>query len=211
MKTSLIITFLLIITVSATGQIIDRISFNYGITSSDLEWNYEQDLPYSIHNDWGNQKIIGFYSGLDFEYLDSKYFALSTGIGFYQRGAMDYLPPSTHKWDLDYLTFDTKVKVKYDFNNFIPYLIIGPRIDYLLKYSSEFDEFARLEMLNKFNYGLRYGLGMQYDFGKFILGFAWKNNLNFNSIGENDGEYMSPPFKINDKTIIFNLDIGIGV
>lgn len=209
MKIKLLITLFLIITIRVSGQVIDRISFNYGITSSDLEWNYEQDLTFPIYYDWGNQKIIGFYSGLDFEYLDSKYFALSTGIGFYQKGAMDSWTQRALKWNIDYLTFDTKVKVKYDFNNFIPYLIVGPRIDYLLKYSREFDEFARLEMLNKIDYGLRYGLGMQYDFGKITLGFAWKNNISFNSIVENDGGYMRPPYKINDKTMIFNIDFGI--
>lgn len=208
-KKSLIITFLLINTIILNAQIIDRISFSSGITSSDLEWELEQDPSLPTLNDLDNRKINGFYSGIDFDYLESKFFTLSTGIGFYQKGAKYDWGNRASKLDLSYLTFDTKIKVKYDFNNFTPYLIIGPRIDYLLQFSSAFDEFNRLGMMNKINYGLRYGLGIQYDFGKIILGFALKNNVSFNSIVENSGEYMNPPFKINDKTMILNLDLGI--
>lgn len=207
-KILLIIAFLIHVTIS-NSQIVDRISFNYGITSSDLQWKFEQDPSLPTFNNLENRNIIGFYSGIDIDYLKSKFFALSTGIGFYQKGAKYDRGNIADKLDLSYLTFDTKVKVKYDFNNFTPYLIIGPRIDYLLKFSSAFDEFDRLGMMNRINYGLVYGLGIQYDFGKIILGLAWKNNVNFNSIAENSGEYMNPPFKINDKTMIFNLDIGI--
>ncbi len=52
----LLITLFLIITIRVSGQVIDRISFNYGITSSDLEWNYEQDLTFPIYNDWGQSE-----------------------------------------------------------------------------------------------------------------------------------------------------------
>lgn len=209
MKKNLLIIILLINTIMSNAQIIDRISFNYGITNSDINWNIEQDPSLPSLNDFGNRKITGFYSGIDIDYLKSKFFSLSTGIGFYQKGAKYDWSNRVSKLDLNYLTFDTKVKVKYDFNNFTPYLIMGPRIDYLLKFSSAFDEFDRLGMMNKINYGLVYGLGIQYDLGKIILGLAWKNNVNFNSIAKNSGEYMNPSFKIKDKTMVFNLDFGI--
>jgi hypothetical protein len=207
-KKLLIIAFLIHVTIS-NGQIVDRISFNYGITSSDLQWEFEQDPSLPTLNDLANRNLNGFYSGIDIDYLKSRFFALSTGIGFYQKGAKYDWGNRASKLDLSYLTFDTKVKVKYDFNKFTPYLVIGPRIDYLLQFSSAFDDFDRLGMMNKINYGLRYGLGIQYDFGKIILGLAWKNDVSFNSIVDNNGEYMNPPFTIKDKTMFFNLDFGI--
>ena len=208
MKKNLLIIILLINTIILNAQIIDRISFNYGITSSDLEWEIK-DPSFPTLNELDNRKINGFYSGIDIDYLKSKFFTLSTGIGFYQKGTKYNWANLPSKLDLSYLTFDTKIKVKYDFNNFTPYLTIGPRIDYLLKYSSAFDDFDRLGMMNKINYGLRYGLGIQYNFGKIILGLAWKNDVSFNSIVDNNGEYMNPPFTIKDKTMFFNLDFGI--
>lgn len=206
-KKLLFIAFLIHVTI-LNGQIIDRISFNYGITSSDLEWEIEDPSLPTI-NEIDNGKINGFFSGVDIDYLESKFFTFSTGIGFYQKGSKYYLASLPSKLDLSYLTFDTKIKVKYDFNNFTPYLTIGPRIDYLLKFSSAFDQIDRSGMMNKINYGLRYGLGIQYDFGKIILGIALKNNVSFNSIAKINT--INPPFKIivNDKTTIFNLDFGI--
>lgn len=207
-KKSLIIAFLIHVTIS-NAQFVDRISFNYGITSSDLQWKFDPSYPLPTFNDIANRNLNGFYSGIDIDYLKSKFFALSTGIGFYQKGAKYDWGNRASKLDLSYLTLDTKVKVKYDFNNFTPYLVIGPRIDYLLQFSGAFDDYDRLGMINKINYGLRYGLGIQYDFGKIILGLAWKNNGSFNSIVDNKGEYINPPFTIKDKTMVFNLDFGI--
>lgn len=209
MKKLLLIIAFIINTVISNGQFIDRVSFNYGITSSDLEWELEQNPSLPTLNGMNNRKTNGFYSGIDIDYLKSKFFTLSTGIGFCQKGAKYDWGNRASKLDLSYMTFDTKIKIKYDFNKFTPYLMIGPRIDYLLQFSSAFDEYDRLGMMNKINYGLRYGLGIQYDFGKVILGLVWKNNVNLNFIAENSGEYMNPPFKINDKTMILNLDFGI--
>lgn len=208
MKKKFLIIYFLTLTTIANAQFVDRISFNYGITSSDLEWEFK-DPSLPTFNKLDNRNTNGFYSGIDIDYLKSRFFVLSTGIGFYQRGAKYDWGNRAIKSDLSYLTFDTKVKVKYDFNNFTPYLVIGPRIDYLLQFSSAFDDFDRLGMMNKINYGLRYGVGIQYDFGKIILGIAWKNNVSFNSTVVNNGEYMNPPFNIKDKTMVFNLDFGI--
>lgn len=209
MKNNLLIIIFLIVAVNSTAQIIDRISFNYGLTNSDLEWDFKQDDPTLTLIDIDNRRVRGFYSGIDFEYLGSKFFTLMTGVGFYQKGAKYDWGNRETKMSFDYLTFDTKLKIKYDIKNLTPYLIVGPRIDYLIRFNSYFEEYDRLKMMNKTNYGLRYGFGLQYSFERFIMGFAWKNNASFNSIIENDGEYMRPAFDINDKTMIFNLDFGI--
>ena len=114
---------------------------------------------------------------------------------------------SPYSWNLDYLTFDTKLKVKYKFKNLTPYLLIGPRFDYLIKYSSGFVAIDGLATLNKTNYGLRYGTGLQYYFKKLILGFGWESNINFNSIAEKNGEDI-PKFTLSDKTMVFKCEIG---
>lgn len=209
MKIRFLIISCLILTTIANAQFVDRISFNYGITSSDLQWEFDPSYSLPTLSDLPNRNLSGFYSGIDIDYLKSKFFALSTGIGFYQNGAKYDWGNRTIKSDLSHLTFDTKIKIKYDFNKFTPYFVIGPRVDYLLQFSSAFDDYDRLGMMNKINYGLRYGLGIQYDLGRIILGLAWKNNVSFNSTVENNGEYINPSFKIKDKTMIFSLDFGI--
>jgi len=212
MRNLLLIIAIMLISTISRGQFIDRITFNFGVTNTDLEWKFEEDalFPIPIFSDLDNREAKGFYSGIDIEYFSSKYFSLSTGIGFFQKGGKFDWGNRAIKSNLDYLTFDTKIKVKYELNSFTPYIIIGPRIDYLLKFNGpEFEEFFRYNILNKYNYGLVYGLGVQYDFKKIILGLSWQNNASFNPIVVNDGEYMRPPFRIIDKSMNFSIDFGI--
>jgi len=135
------------------------------------------------------------------------------GVGFYQKGALDEYTSEgkvvgSYKWNLDYFTIDTKLKAKIRFKNLYPYLLVGPRFDYLLRFSSEFNEYDQLAKLNKINYGLRGGIGVQYLIDNFIVGIGWEKNYNFNPIVDNNGENIRPEFTIDDKTMIFKCEIG---
>src|SRR5665647_2932243 len=110
MKKNFLIIFFLILTTISNAQFVDRISFNYGITSSDLQWEFDPSYSLPTFNDIANRNLNGFYSGIDIDYLKSRFFVLSTGIGFYQNGAKYDWSNRAIKLDLSYLTFDTKIK-----------------------------------------------------------------------------------------------------
>ena len=211
-----ILTFgLLIFTMVSKSQKINSVSVNYGISHSDLKWDYDANNSIINLGALGSKSINGFYCNANFESFESKYFALVTGVGFYQKGALDEFTSDgvmysrSVKWNLDYLTIDTKLKAKIRYKNLSPILMVGPRIDYLLRFSSEFDEFDQKAKLNRINYGLRYGIGIQYFINNLILGIGWENNLNFNSVVVNNGENIRPEFTIDDKTMIFKCEIGL--
>ena len=207
MKIYLLTFGLLLFSFVAKSQKINSISVNSGISLSNLSWNYDENDSYIDYSNLGQKTIYGFYSNVEIEYFESKYFALVSGLGYYQKGGEDKLENSSFNWNLDYLTFDTKLKAKYRLKNWSPYLLGGPRVDYLIKYSSDFKELEKLTTLNKTNYGLRYGIGLQYFLNKLTFGISWESNVNFNSIVENNGENM-PKFTIDDKTMIFKCQIG---
>lgn len=198
----------------AKSQKISSVSISYGISHSDLKWDYDANNSIINLGLLGSKSINGFYCNADIESFESKYFALVTGIGFYQKGALDEFPTerdgfvSSLKWNLDYITIDTKLRAKIKLKKFSPYLLVGPRLDYLVRFSSEFDEYDQLAKLNKINYGLRGGIGVQYFIDNFIVGVGWENNFNFNPIVDNNGEYIRPVFTIDDKTMIFKCEIG---
>lgn len=211
-----ILTFgLLLFSVVSKSQKISSVSVNYGISHSDLKWNYDANNSIVNFGALGSKSLNGFYCNVNFESFTSKYFALVTGVGFYQKGALDEVTSDgvevfkSFKWNLDYLTIDTKLKAKIRHKNFSPYLVAGPRLDYLLRYSSEFDEFDQKAKLYRINYGLRYGIGLQYFLNKLIIGIGWESNFNFNSVVNNNGENIRPEFKIDDKTMIFKCEIGL--
>lgn len=203
-----ILTFgLLLVSIFAKSQIINNISVYYGISHSDL--NMKSNGTYLDYSKLGEKGIVGFYSGINIESFEGKYLAFVTGIGFYQKGGLDeFNEESSLKWNLDYLTIDAKLKAKYRYKNLSPYLLVGPRLDYMLKHSMEFDALNNKAKMNNINYGLRYGIGFQYFIDKFIVGLGWENNFNFNSIVDNNGTSVKPEFIIDDKTMIFKCEIG---
>lgn len=210
-----ILTFgLLLFSFVARSQKISSVSVNYGISHSDLAWEYDAaNNPYINLGLLGSKSITGLYCNVDVESFESKYLALVTGVGFYQKGALDEFTSEgkvvgSYKWNLDYFTIDTKLKAKIRFKNLSPYLLVGPRLDYLLRFSSEFNEYDQLAKLSKINYGLRGGIGVQYLIDNFIVGIGWEKNYNFNPIVDNNGENIRPEFTIDDKTMIFKCEIG---
>jgi hypothetical protein len=208
-----ILTFgLLIVSIFAKSQIMNSISVYYGISRSDLNLNYSE--PYFNSTNSSMKSITGFYSGINFESFGAKYLAMDTGIGFYQKGGLNGFiqegDGGVHSltWNLDYLTIDTKLKAKYRYKNISPYLLIGPRFDYLLKSSSEFRKYVVYSDVNKINYGIRYGIGIQYFIDKLFVGISWEDNVNFNSVVDNNGKKIRPAITIDDNTMILKCGIG---
>ena len=202
-----VLTFgLFMFSIVVKSQFINGISANYGISLSDL--NLESNVSY--FRDLGAKSIVGFYSGINIESFEGKYLAFVTGIGFYQKGGLDkFNDESSINWNLDYLTIDAKLKAKYRYKNLSPYLLLGPRIDYMLKHGRELDAINNNDVkINKINYGLRYGIGLQYFIDNFFVGLGWENNYNLNSIVDNNGKSVKPEFTIDDKTMIFKCEIG---
>lgn len=214
MKIYLLTFGLLLFFFVARSQKIISVSVSYGISHSDLKWDYDANNSIINLGLLGSKSINGFYCNVDIESFESKYLALITGVGFYQKGALDEFPTerdgfvSSLKWDLDYITIDTKLKAKIKFKNISPHLLVGPRLDYLLRFSSEFDEYDQLAKLNKINYGLRGGIGVQYFIDNLIVGIGWENNFNFNPIVDNNGKNIRPEFTIDDETMIFKCELG---
>lgn len=208
MKIVILTVGLLLFCFVARSQKISSVSVNYGITRSDLDWKFDDDSSYINLGGLGSKSISGFYCSVNMAAFETKYLSLESGAGFCQKGGLDEFRSSL-KWSLDYLTLDTKLKAKIRIKNLSPYVVAGPRLDYLLRYSAEFDEFDRLAKLSRVNYGLRGGIGLQYFFDNFFAGIGWENNFSFNPIVDNNGEYMRPTFTIKDNTMIFKCEVGI--
>lgn len=205
-KVKLLFIGLLLLSVESYSQIVDRITVNTGVSSSNLKWVYEGDAA-SFYPDMQYPSLLGYFNKVDLEYFEYKHYNLTTGFGFYQKGSQ--FINRAYELHLNYLTFDAMLKLKYKIKKVLPHFVVGPRFDYLVNHSKEFNEFDQLATLYKNNYGLRYGVGIQYDFGKFDLGLGWQNNFNFNSVVVNKGEKIWPEFEIEDKTRVFFLNLAL--
>lgn len=194
------------------AQVTDQIGIKYGISVSDLDWVYTDESNAYNSMDLGQQKLTGFFTTVTFEYFNKRYWNMSSGFGFYQKGG-EIDEGLFYKWHLDYLTLDTQVKLKYPLGKFSPHLLFGPRIDYLVKYSSDMDKYQvkANSKINKTNAGLRYGLGIDYDFGALLVNLGWSNNLNFNDILTSSSTSNIYAATIKDKTMVFYIGVLVPV
>jgi len=189
MKKIIIVIVGLLFTQLTYGQII---TIKAGTSFSKLEWKLDKinlDPPYK-------ETLIGLsiFAGID--YLNKKYYNLSSSIGYIQRGGRGEIPLTnsqgnltdstiTSKPGLNYFSFNTIIELKYPIKkNFIPFLCIGPRLDFLTSYSDHFDSIDDINELNNISYGLLIGGGIKYEFTKFQIGLRCDYYLDFDKVAD---------------------------
>jgi len=129
-----------------------------------------------------NETMIGYsiFAGID--YLDKKYFNLSSNIGMIRKIGRGAEPHNygddfnlsfglSEKLSLDYLSLNTSMDLKYPIKKISPFLSFGPRFDYLLHSSnnqpytqSNFDD------IKNASFGLILGGGLKYNVSKLQFG-----------------------------------------
>lgn len=207
------ITLLIIVIFLSLTSFGQTLKIQAGPSFSNLDWNTDA-ISMSLYN----ETLIGysFFVGLD--YLNTKYFNLSSNLGILRKGGkqtimlMSFVGPSIERSyyaQLDYLSVNTLIDLKYPITDKItPYLFFGPRLDYLVGFSNEYDVLTVKDDLNGLNYGFVLGGGLKYDWSRFQIGIHADYYLNFNKIA--DWSAVIPDYggTISDKTFTINLSLG---
>ncbi len=185
-----------------------------GVSISKLDWLIsENGTRYFDETLIGNTFFVGV------EYLEKKHLNLSSNIGYLRKGGKDNIvftdingitrENNTEKAKLDYFSINTTIDFKYPINEkIIPFVSIGPRIDYLVGYPDVLEGINEMNELNKVNYGFILGGGLRYKFEKIRIGLRADYYLNFNKIAEWPAQTNNLGGKINDKTLLINLSVG---
>lgn len=171
----------------AFGQ---TVKIQTGTTLSKLDWqiNHLDFAPYS-------EAIIGYSVMAGIDYLESKYFNLSSNLGFIRKGGKGTITFTTETGEpidertgrakLDYFTVNTTFDFKYPVKDkIIPFVSFGPRFDYLAGFSKEFDGLNELDALKDYNIGLILGGGVKYDLSKIQIGLRADYYLNFVKVAD---------------------------
>jgi hypothetical protein len=196
----------LIITILTNGQ---TIKIQTGTSLSNLAWSNSD-----IHAYEKTLTGYSFFAGTDF--LNKKYFNLSSNIGFLRKGgkggAIIYdingnpVGETSEKAKFDYFSFNSTIDLKYPIKDKInPFISFGPRFDYLLSYyNNEMIKMVdKMDGLEKCNIGLILGTGFYYDFTKFQFGLLADYYFNFKNIAD-----WPVVLEFADKTFTINLTIG---
>lgn len=187
-----------------------------GTSYSSLQWKLN-----NISGEVFNEQLTGYSILIGIDYANNKFFNLSSNMGMLRKGGVEGAEGTiitnvdgtpVDKDDmakLDYLTMNTTIDLKYGLKQYgSPYLSIGPRFDYLINFSEEFNQFDENNKLNKYNFGLLVGVGYKYEIFDVMFGLRADYYANFMKIAEWDADVNTVGGSIQDQTYTITATIG---
>lgn len=191
------------------------LNFQAGTSYSKLSWETG-----AVDMKLFNEVSIAFNGFVGLDYLDKQYFNLSSNVGLLRKGGQAVIEilddegletgeTKMEKATLDYLTFNTLFDIKYPIKEkIIPFISVGPRLDYLVNSSKELETLDKMNALNSISYGLLLGGGLKYNLANLQLGLRADYYLNFNKVAEWPAETGNLGGEVSDQTFTINLVVG---
>ncbi len=211
MKQFKLLVFGLLLSSLASGQ---TVKIQTGTTISKLDWEIgNMNLaPYK-------ETLIGYSVFAGIEYLENKFFNLSSNLGVVRKGGKEkvtyvtetgeLIDKKTEKATLDYITVNSTFDIQYPIKDkVLPFMSVGPRFDYLISYSNVFESLKEIDALKKYNIGLILGGGIKYDLSKVQIGLRADYYLDFYKVADWPAQTGNLGGKVNDKTVTLNFTIG---
>jgi hypothetical protein len=137
----LILTFEIFVLQSGNAQLIKSYGFKVAFTSAN------QKFDYTYLTNIETKSRVGFNVAIFAEWLNTPFISLVTQGEYTQRGmgmefnrtgnSPDIIGTSINYNRVDYLSIPVFVKLSLPVEPINPYLIVGPRIDFLLGYKSD--------------------------------------------------------------------------
>lgn len=209
------ILFLLVAITTSVISFAQTITFQAGTSISNLNWELTGTNIPPLYG----QKLIGYsvFAGID--YFDRKYLTLSSNIGMIRKGGKDEityydihgnpLRTETEKPSLDFVSLNTTVDFKYPIKEkIIPFICIGPKVDYLVNQSGHFDGIERFGNINPIAFGFVTGGGIKYDLSVLQLGVRALYYIDKTAVAEWTNAGSNTGGEINTHTFAINLSVG---
>ncbi|MFZ4400676.1 MAG: hypothetical protein ACOYO1_11620 [Bacteroidales bacterium] len=167
------ITTLFLISLYSQAQFLHSIELNNGISVSKVT-AYNRNFEIDPNSSKDELYFSGISSAINLKYWNHKYWNLSSQLSYMETGQKtsqevyenltNIKIRSYSVFYFNLLSFNTMIEIKYPNKYIIPSIKFGPRIDFTFIDISKFDN------LNKINYGLSLGGGVNHQFnGHFNL------------------------------------------
>lgn len=180
---------------SLLAQIPKSIDVKPGISLSNQSW-YKDNNKQSSNNPY----YAGLFVSVNLEFMQHKWMSILAEGGFTMKSYT-----SSGNNSLDYVYLSPLFKARMEFGKFIPYLFLGPRIDFLLRTKVE-RESGSPEPLNKYIYGLMYGIGLEYIFWPFGISLGFHQQNDFNNIADYINS-VGVEHELKQNTFVINLGL----
>lgn len=192
------------------GQVLH---LQFGPSISNLEWSVE-----NIKRIGPDKTLMGKSAFIGLDYLNSRHFNLATNIGYIQKGDRSDIAYLQEEGEIlvfpkmkalfEYYTLNTLAEIKLPIKNtIIPFVSVGPRIEYLNSYSKDFSFVEEMDELPKFSYGLNAGGGIKLNFRRLQVGVRSDYYLNVRKMADWISNSDDKGW-IDDQTYLVNLTVG---
>lgn len=153
MKTNFFSLFFIFCYLQINAQFFNAIGITAGATYANQYWN--DDIKKSTES---KNFVLGYNGSVMAEFFSGDWVRWVSEIQFNQKGSIDR-DSIDYTTKLNYLSFNNFLKIRYEMVSVIPYVLIGPRIEYLLSGSSESKRVTGT--FNPLHVNLAGGLGLE--------------------------------------------------
>ena len=215
-KAVIVFSLIFLTTFYSQAQLVKSIALKPGIVWATQDWKFHN---ISAASDYHYR--MGIHLGANVEFIQHPFISIVTELGYIPKGyrteyehSNENQPEGTGEmteeiFTTHYLYITPMLKARIEFGAFIPYIFLGPRIDYYL--SNEMDGgvfFVGLpeEDMKSMVFGMTYGLGLEYVFGRVGLAVIFSHQYDFTKAFAIDELNIGPE---SIKNNAFVLDLGI--
>jgi hypothetical protein len=188
-------SLILLVVLQAPAQTLNSIGITAGITAANQKFFYYDHPEISNKN-----YVFGFNAAVFGEFFTRDYVRWVTEIQYNQKGSLDKQPEGNYGNQLQYLCWNNYLKIRTELNRIIPYILIGPRLEYTMGQST-----ASPAVTGPFlplHISAAFGVGTEfvsfYNFKLFLEGFYVPDVM---------PAYISPELHILNKD--FELRVGL--
>ncbi len=196
MKKLLLFIVVLLVSFQSKAQFFNSIGITGGVSLSNQKFYYYD--PDGISR---KKYKFGFNGSLFLEMFSHDYIRWVSEIQFNQKGSKDKQPEATYRNNLQYLCWNNYLKIRTELFNGIPYILIGPRLEYKLTQNTASPfitgSFLQLHVTPAVGAGFEF---ISYSQWKFFVEAFYNPGLIMPS-------YITPDLHIRNKN--FELRVGL--
>jgi len=197
-------------TLVINGQFMRSMGVKAGVTMA-IQRHHFTPIDYTMKT----EPIIGPTAGIFMELFRKKRLSFQLDLAYVAKGSKTNTESITvnhlendriveNQGDLtvsnfNYLVASPMARFRFDLNKVSPYLMLGPRFDYLLKYKTDSD--FPLDEQNSFLLGINFSAGVEYSLGNLGIFGEIQYQADMQPVTGKD------PLLINNFALLFNLGI----
>ena len=127
MKKGILFIVIFLFALQSKAQFLNSIGITAGVSAGNQKFYFFDPLAISKKN-----YVLGYNGSVFLEFFSGDYARWVSEIQFNQKGALDKRPEGNYRNKLNYICWNNYLKLRYEMYRIIPYILVGPRLEYNL-------------------------------------------------------------------------------